>query len=392
MHDVRAALLTREYPPDVYGGAGTYVEFLVPALRKHATVDVHHFGAAQDDTVGYLPAPGRPDEKDVPATLDICMRMAEAVASSDIVHSNTWYTGLAGHLAKLLHGIPHVVTAHSLEPLRPWKAGPGEARRVSAWIEKSALTGADAVIALSRSMKDDLLITYPELDARRVHVIPPGIDTAIWRPQPLSIPLADYGIDAARPYILSVTRLSEQKGLVHLLRAVRLLPSDVQLVIVASAADSVEVRRHHEREVSALVRVGRSVVLIQDPLPRHRIVELVSHAAAFCCPSVYEPFGFVNLEASACGIPVVASDVGGIPEVVEHGVTGLLTPYDPGAPAAFESGLAEALHRTLAGHFAPNSRKLAAAVSRFDWDETSQRTMDVYERVLADPRSAHPRS
>jgi starch synthase len=300
------------------------------------------------------------------------------------VHSHTWYADLAGHLSALLHGIPHVVTTHSLEPHRPWKAEQlGGGYAVSSWAERTAVLAADAVVAVSRGMARDVLASYPELDPGRVHVVYNGIDAAAYAPVTETDVLERHGVDPAVPYAVFVGRITRQKGLAHLLRAAKDLPG--QLVLCAGAPDTPEIAAETEQLVRELQAARSGVVLISAMLPKDQVAQLLSHATVFVCPSVYEPLGIVNLEAMACGTAVVASAVGGIPEVVVHGETGLLVPYDEADPRGFEAALTSAVSDLLAdpGRAAAMGRAgRERAVAEFDWDAIARRTEEVYRSVL----------
>ena len=390
---MRVGLLTREFPPDVYGGAGVHVEFLADRLRALVDVRVHCWrgpesAGAQDGRDGvfrYAPAETLDGANEALRSLSVDLAMAAAVADCDLVHSHTWYANLGGHLAKLLYGIPHVMTAHSLEPLRPWKAEQlGGGYALSSWAERTAAESADALIAVSHGMRADILACYPALDPDRVHVVHNGIDTALYRPTPDPEVLARYGIDPERPYVLFVGRITRQKGVPHLLRAARRLDPAAQLVLCAGAPDTPEIDREFRTLVDELEHGRGGVVWIARMLPRPEVVRLLTHAAVFACPSIYEPLGIVNLEAMACGTPVVASSVGGIPEVVRDGVTGLLVGYDEKDPEAFEAALAEAIDTVLADPDA--ARRMGAAgreraVADFGWDAIARRTAALYEQL-----------
>jgi starch synthase len=381
---MRIGVLTREWPPDVYGGAGVHVEYLVRELRRLADVDVHCFGDAREDAVAHQPDPSLAGANPALQTLSVDLRMAAATASCDVVHSHTWYADLAGHLSKLLHGQPHVVTVHSLEPLRPWKAEQLRGGyRLSSWAEETAVLTADAVIAVSAGMAQDVLAAYPALDPGRVHVVHNGIDAQEYQPVEATDALEREGIDPATPYALFVGRITRQKGLSHLLRAARDLPG--QLVLCAGSPDTPEIAAEVGELVAELQRVRSGVVWIRSMLPRRDLVQVLTHATVFACPSVYEPLGIVNLEAMACRTAVVASAVGGIPEVVEDGVTGLLVRYDENDPASFEAGLAAGLGALLddpqrARWMGDAGRE--RAVEHFGWDAIAERTLEIYESVL----------
>ncbi|MFJ2172291.1 glycogen synthase [Streptomyces sp. NPDC087851] len=397
---MRIGLLTREYPPEVYGGAGVHVEFLAGELRALADLEVHCWTEAAETAAAAGPvagtdaggvvrhraAPGLAGANDALRTFSVDLSMAAALGGRDLVHSHTWYAHLAGHLAKLLHGIPHVVTAHSLEPLRPWKAEQlGGGYALSRWAERTAFEAADAVIAVSRGMRADILACYPALDPERVRVVHNGIDTRLYRPDPGTGVLERIGLDPDRPYVLFVGRITRQKGVPHLLRAARALDPQAQLVLCAGAPDTPEIGTEFRELVEELDRTRDGVHWIPEMLPRPEVIQLLSHAAVFVCPSVYEPLGIVNLEAMACGTAVVASAVGGIPEVVDDGGTGLLVPYDERHPEDFESGLTEAVNRVLDDP--ESARRMGAAgreraVREFGWDQVARRTYEVYQELL----------
>ncbi|MFE3138785.1 glycogen synthase [Streptomyces scopuliridis] len=390
---MRLGLLTREYPPDVYGGAGVHVEFLARELRSLTELEVHCWGGGDAEpapgVVRHRAASGLDGANDALRTFSVDLAMAAALEGRELVHSHTWYANLAGHVAKLLYGIPHVMTAHSLEPLRPWKAEQlGGGYALSSWAERTAVEGADAVIAVSRGMRDDILACYPSLDPERVRVVHNGIDTRLYRPDRGTAVLDRIGIDPDRPFVLFVGRITRQKGVPHLLRAARALDPGAQLVLCAGAPDTPEIGAEFRELVEELGRTRDGVHWIPEMLPRPEVIQLLTHAAVFACPSVYEPLGIVNLEAMACGTAVVASAVGGIPEVVDDGGTGLLVPYDERHPEAFESGLTEALNRVLddpesAARMGAAGRR--RAVREFGWDQVARRTYAVYEELLTSP-------
>jgi alpha-maltose-1-phosphate synthase len=388
---VRIALLTREFPPDVYGGAGVHVEFLARELQALADVAVHAWAGTQpSEKTPHLQRhaadPALADANDALRALSIDLNMAAAVSGRELVHSHTWYANLGGHLAKLLFGIPHVMTAHSLEPLRPWKAEQlGGGYAVSSWAERTAIEAADAVIAVSSGMREDILGCYPSLDPARVHVVHNGIDTELYRPTPETDALIKHGVDPDRPYVLFVGRITRQKGVPHLLRAARDIDKSAQLILCAGAPDTPAIDQEFRALVDELQQSRDGVVWIPEMLPRPEVIQLLTHATLFACPSVYEPLGIVNLEAMACGTPVVASAVGGIPEVVDDGVTGHLVRYDETDPVAFERGLAEAIDNVLADPAA--ARRLGEAgreraVREFGWDAIARRTVALYEEIL----------
>ncbi|MFF3736629.1 glycogen synthase [Streptomyces sp. NPDC002566] len=396
---MRVGLLTREYPPDVYGGAGVHVEFLARELRELVDLDVHCWGegSAKDKAAGvrrHRPWSALDGANDALRTFSVDLAMAAALEGRELVHSHTWYANLAGHLAQQLHGVPHVVTAHSLEPLRPWKAEQlGGGYALSGWAERTAVEAADAVIAVSGAMRDDILGCYPALDPERVHVVHNGIDTALYRPDHGTDALSRIGLDPDRPFVLFVGRITRQKGVPHLLRAARRIDPAAQVVLCAGAPDTPEIDREFRELFEELSRSRDGVHWIPRMLPRPDVIQLLTHAAVFVCPSVYEPLGIVNLEAMACGTPVVASRVGGIPEVVEDGVTGVLVPPDGvdavhGAAdggASFEAGLVAALDEVLGDP--GRARRMGEAgrvraVEQFGWDAVARRTVRLYEEIL----------
>jgi len=396
---MRVDLLTKEYPPEIYGGAGVHVEELVKALRSVSDgpqVQVRCFGAERDepDATAY-PEPATLDGANAALrTLGVDLAMAQAAQGTDLVHSHTWYANMAGHLASLLHGVPHIVTAHSLEPLRPWKAEQlGGGYRVSSWAEKTAFEAAAAVIAVSAGMRADILRSYPALDPARVHVVHNGIDASQWgRVEGRDLVRAN-GVDPDRPSIVFVGRITRQKGLPHLLRAAALLPPEVQLVLCAGAPDTPEIAAEVSGLVAELGKTRDGVVWLDRHLTRPELLEHLSQATVFVCPSVYEPLGIVNLEAMACGAAVVGTATGGIPEVVDDGVTGWLVPIDQvtdgtGAPVDPEKFVAD-LAATLTEAVSDPDRARAfgdagrtRAIEHFSWDAIAERTLEVYRSVL----------
>lgn len=383
---MRVGLLTREYPPDVYGGAGVHVEFLARELRDLVDLEVHCWGEGRAVGVQRHRSWSALDTaNDALRTFSVDLAMAAGLEGRELVHSHTWYANLGGHLGKLLYGIPHVMTAHSLEPLRPWKAEQlGGGYALSSWAERTAIEAADAVIAVSGAMREDILGCYPALDPERVHVVHNGIDTALYRPDHGTDVLDRFGLDAARPYVLFVGRITRQKGVPHLLRAVRHIDPAVQVVLCAGAPDTPEIDQEFRDLYQELSRVREGVHWIPQMLPRPEVIQLLTHAAVFVCPSVYEPLGIVNLEAMACGTPVVASQVGGIPEVVEDGKTGLLVPLDDDVEA-FEAGLARALDSVVGDP--ETARRMGEAgreraVGEFGWDAVARRTVRLYGEIL----------
>jgi len=394
---MRVDLLTREYPPEVYGGAGVHVAELVRALRRDIDVAVRCFGAPRDEagTVAYATPAEFADANAALGTMGVDLLMAQDAAGADLVHSHTWYANFAGFTAKRLHGIPHVVTAHSLEPLRPWKAEQlGGGYRVSSWVERAAFEDADAVVAVSNGMRRDILRSYPDVDPDRVSVVYNGIDLADWRPNHDPDLVRSLGVDPDRPSIVFVGRITRQKGLPYLLRAARSLPDDVQLVLCAGAPDTPEIMAEVSGLVDELATTREGVVWIDRHLPRAELTALLTSATAFICPSVYEPLGIVNLEAMACGAAVVGTATGGIPEVVDDGVTGVLVPIDqaddgtgtPLDPDRYVADLAEAMIRVVGDP--ERAREMGAAgrvraERQFAWDAIANETRALYERVLA---------
>ena len=385
---MRVAILTREWPPDVYGGAGVHVEHLVNQLRTLVDVEVHCFGEPRPDAVGHPPLAELADDNAALRTLGVDLTMAAASGGVDVVHSHTWYANLGGHLSGLLHGVPHVLTAHSLEPRRPWKAEQlGGGYAISSWVEATAYAHADAIIAVSDGMRADVLACYPFVEPERVHVVRNGIDVELYRPTEDTEPLVRYGVDPSRPYALFVGRITRQKGIAHFCEAARAFSPEVQVVLCASSPDEPGIGEETAAAVERLrAERGDGVVWIDEQAARTDLVALLTHATVFVCPSVYEPLGIVNLEAMACETAVVASAVGGIPEVVDDGVTGLLVPYDAADPAGFEQGLAEAVNAVVADPARAAAMGLAGrerAVAEFGWDSIARQTVAVYEAAAA---------
>lgn len=393
---MRVDIVTKEYPPAIYGGAGVHAAELVRSLRESGTdVQVRAFGDQREE-------PGT-HAYDVPAelasanaavqTMGVDLAMVSDIAGADVVHSHTWYANFAGHIAGLLHGIPHIVTAHSLEPLRPWKAEQlGGGYAVSSFIEKTAYEGAAAVIAVSGGMRDDILRSYPALDPDKVHVIYNGIDVDQWQPIIDADVLAKFGIDPDRPSVVFVGRITRQKGLPYLLRAARLLPADVQLILCAGAPDTQEIMDEVRGLVSELRTERDGVVWIEDMLPRRELSAILTSATTFVCPSIYEPLGIVNLEAMACGAAVVGTATGGIPEVVVDGVTGRLVPIEqvtdgtgtPVDPDKYVADLARVMTEVVSD---PEQAKAYGAAGRerattdFSWAQIASQTRALYESV-----------
>jgi starch synthase len=388
---VRIGLLTREFPPDVYGGAGVHVEHLAPALAELVDVEVHCFGEPRPATRGVAAVrayqvPTDLDEAN-PAlqTLGVDLSMVAGLEHVDLAHSHTWYANMAGHLAKVLHGMPHVVTAHSLEPRRPWKAEQlGGGYRLSSWVERTAYESADAVIAVSEGMRRDVLDCYPALDPARVHVVHNGIDTGFYRPDPQRSALHANGIDPDRPSVVFVGRITRQKGVGHLVAAAHGIDPEAQIVLCAGAPDTREIAEETEKAVAELSAARRGVVWVRGMLPTTDVRQILSAATVFVCPSVYEPLGIVNLEAMACSTAVVASDVGGIPEVVADGETGLLVHFDEHHVEEFRTGLADAVNTLLADPARAAAMGVAGrerAERDFAWAAAAARTVEIYRAL-----------
>ncbi len=384
---MRAAILTREFPPDVYGGAGVHVDFLVRELRRLIDVDVQCMGEPRDGATAHSERePRLAGANPALQVLSTDLAMTAAVSAADLVHSHTWYANMAGHWAKLLYDVPHVVTAHSLEPQRPWKAEQlGGGYRISSWAERTAYEAADAVIAVSNGMRADVLASYPALDPAKVHVVYNGIDTGFYAPDPDRSVLERIGVDPDRPYVAFVGRITRQKGVPHLLRAGLAFDPALQIVLLAGAADTPELKTETDRLVAALKAERDGVFVVSEMLPREQVRQVLTGALAFLCPSVYEPLGIVNLEAMACETAVVASRVGGIPEVVLDGETGLLVDYDAADPGGFEADLAAAVNRLVADPdlaAAMGRAGRARAVADFAWDAIAERTVALYRSLL----------
>jgi len=395
---MRVDIISKEYPPAIYGGAGVHVAELVRALRARGDVDVRVrcFGAPRDEagTTAYADLPELATANAALQTLGVDVTIAQDCQGADLVHSHTWYANLAGHLGGLLAGAPHVVTAHSLEPMRPWKAEQlGGGSRVSSFAERAAYEGAAAVIAVSAGMRADILRSYPSLDPDKVPVVHNGIDSQLWQPIRDEEVCRKHGMDPDRPAVTFVGRITRQKGLPYLMRAAARLPEDVQVVLCAGAPDTPEIKAEVEGLLADLRAQRDGVVWIPQMLPRHEVVALLSASTVFACPSVYEPLGIVNLEAMACELPVVATATGGIPEVVVHGETGWLVPIEqvqdgtgtPVDPEKFVGDLAAALTDAVSDRERARRMGLAGrtrAVEQFSWESIGDKTMAVYEQVL----------
>jgi starch synthase len=394
---MRVALLTREYPPEIYGGAGVHVEYLSEHLAGLVDLDVFCFGAPRESPLvkgAFEPweaiGSGRPHDAAL-KTLSVDLLMAAGVEGADIVHTHTWYANFAGHLARLLYDIPHVATTHSLEPRRPWKAEQlGGGYAVSSFCERTALEAADAVIAVSGAMKDDVLAAYPSIHPDRVVVIHNGVDTDQFAPDAATDELPALGIDPDRPYVTFVGRITRQKGIDLLLSAAERFDPDTQVVLLPSAPDTPEVGEEMRAAAEALASRRRGVLWLEQILPRPQLVQVLSHSALALCPSVYEPFGLVNVEAMACGTAVVATDVGGIPEIVVDGETGMLVHLElgpdgqPAEPERFVAELAATVNDLVADP--ATAERMGAlgrkrAVAEFSWPSIAQRTVELYRSL-----------
>lgn len=393
---MRVDIFTKEYPPEIYGGAGVHVAELVKALRRGTDVRVHAFGAdrAEEGVTSYRVPEAFSSADSTMQTLAVDLLMADGAAGTDLVHSHTWYANEAGRRASQLHGVGHVITAHSLEPLRPWKAEQlGGGYRVSSDIERTAYQQADRVIAVSDGMRADILRVYPDLDPSRVVTIRNGIDLDAWQRVDDPDRARELGLDPDRPAVIFVGRITRQKGLPHLLRAASLLPKEVQLVLCAGAPDTQEIMDEVRGLVDELRAERDGVLWIEQMLPRHDVQTLLSHSTVFVCPSVYEPLGIVNLEAMACGTAVVGTGTGGIPEVVADSVTGRIVPIEqvtdgtgrPLDPERFVADLARILTEVvtdpeLAARYGAAGRQRAEA--EFTWQRIAEETHAVYRAVI----------
>jgi starch synthase len=387
----------------VYGGAGVHVEYLTRELAKLAEVDVHCWGATRDAPVGgpavhayaaWDALAGSAPHAAALEAVSINLAMAAGAEDADIAHSHTWYANLGGHLAKLTHGIPHVATVHSLEPLRPWKAEQlGGGYTVSRWCEQTALEAADHVIAVSHEHRRDVLACYPDVDPERVSVIYNGIDATQYAPDPSVDVLERHGVDPARPSVVFVGRITRQKGLAHLLAAASAIDADAQLVLCAGAPDTPQIASQIALAVERIQAERGNVVWIDQMLGKADVVQILSHASVFVCPSIYEPLGIVNLEAMACEAPVVGTATGGIPEVVDDGVTGLLVPFDPGDatsrepadPGRFAADIASRVNELLGDPVRAKAMGAAGrrrAIEQFDWSAIAAQTLAIYDRLL----------
>lgn len=399
---MRVALLSKEYPPEVYGGAGVHVEYLARELAHLTGVDVHCFGADRPgpshnpEVFSYRPwdrLSGAAPHMAALQTMSVNLAMAADLSAADVVHSHTWYANFAGQLAKLLYGIPHVATVHSLEPMRPWKAEQlGGGYELSTFCERTGLTSADAVMAVSGSVRDDLLRCYADIDPSRVQVVHNGIDPDEWHPDEGIAALERFRVDPEAPTVIFVGRVTHQKGISHLLDAVAHLDPAVQIVLRAGSPDTAEIGVELARQVDALQASRGNIVWIEEMLERWEMMQLLTHADVFCCPSIYEPLGLVNLEAMACETAVVASAVGGIPEVVQDGVTGTLVPFEPraggdGAPAD-PAGYARDLATAITSVLEDDARRTAygrtgrqRVIDHFSWTAVARTILGVYESL-----------
>ena len=395
---MRIDILSKEYPPAIYGGAGVHVAELVRALRQRGDIDVrvHAFGEPreEDGTTGHPDLAELTGANAALTTLGVDLSIAAACEGADLVHSHTWYANFAGHVAALMGDIPHVLSAHSLEPMRPWKAEQlAGGYRLSSWVEKTAYEAADAVIAVSAGMRADILRCYPDVDPDKVKVVHNGIDSQLWQRERDEDVVRRHGVDPDRPSVIFVGRITRQKGLPYLLRAVAELPPEVQLVFLAGAPDTPEIMAEVEHLIEGLRETRDGVVWVPTMLPRNEVVALLSAATVFVCPSVYEPLGIVNLEAMACELPVVATATGGIPEVVVDGETGWLVPIEqvqdgtgtPVDPDRFVADLAAALNEAVSDPARADRMGLAGrrrAVESFSWASIGEQTNQVYLDVL----------
>ena len=396
---MRVDILSKEYPPAIYGGAGVHVAELVRALRARGDmqVRVHAFGEERDEveTFAYRDLPELADANPAIQTMGVDLAMVAGTEGADLVHSHTWYANFAGHVASLLGGMPHVVSAHSLEPMRPWKAEQlGGGYRVSSWVEKTAYEAAAAVIAVSAGMREDILRSYPSIDPGKVKVVHNGIDSELWQPNHDLDTVRRHGVDPEKKSVIFVGRITRQKGLPYLLRAAANLPPDVQVVLLAGAPDTPQIMAEVEALMADLrAQRGEGVIWVPEMLPRAEVTAMLSAATVFACPSVYEPLGIVNLEAMACELPVVATATGGIPEVVVDGETGWLVPIEqvqdgtgtPIDPNKFVADLSAALNDAVSDEDRAREMGLAGrrrAVDSFSWASIGDRTLEVYRSVL----------
>jgi starch synthase len=402
-------LFTREYPPQVYGGAGVHVDYLSRELAKEIEVEVHCWGPQQADQ-GRLHVRGAEPWAEISngtegkfkgalEALSLNLTQVKALDGIDVVHTHTWYVSMAGYLAKKLYSVPFVLTTHSLEPLRAWKAEQlGSGYAMSSWMERTAILDADAIIAVSQGTKTDILRAYPEVDPDRIHVIYNGIDLAEYQKTEETKALVDYGVDPAVPYLLFVGRITRQKGVTHLVDAIRHLPADTQVVLCAGAPDTPEIAAEMRKKVQDAQQHHKHIVWIEKMVTKREAIQLYSNARVFCCPSVYEPFGIINLEAMACRVPVVASATGGIKEVVVEGKTGYLVPFDqdpvtsfPRDPETFARDLASRSSELMADpekcqRFGEAGRRRVE--EQFSWTAIAHQTIELYERLIEDRKAS----
>ena len=399
--------MTREYPPNVYGGAGVHVEYLARELAKKIDVEVHCWGTQHED-LGPLQVRGEEPPAELTAgssakfkaavdAFALNLQVQKSLGQIELVHTHTWYASMAGFLAKKLYGIPFVLTTHSLEPLRAWKAEQlGSGYAMSSWMERTAILDADAVIAVSKGTREDILKAYPEVDAGKIHVIYNGIDLQQYQKASANDALLKYGVDPARPYVLFVGRITRQKGVTHLVEAIQYLPKDTQVVLCAGAPDTPEIATEMRDKVTEALTHNPHIVWIEKMVTKEEAIQLYSHCAVFCCPSVYEPFGIINLEAMACGAPVVASATGGILEVVVEGETGHLVCFAPDPittfpanPEQFAKDLAKPIADLLADP--EKARRMGLAGRRrveenFAWSAIADQTIALYETLITKKR------
>lgn len=386
MNPIRVGLVTKEWPPHVYGGAGVHVVQLAEALRKKPEISltVHCFGEERADAIGYPTPADFAQSNPAIAAVATDLAIAQALSDADVVHTHTWYANMAGHVASLIHGIPHIMSGHSLEPLRPWKADQlGGGYRLSSWVEKTAIESAAAVIAVSDAMRADILSAYPNVDPANVHTIHNGVDTDKFSPNHDPNVLSKYGIIGR--YALFVGRITRQKGLAHLLRAWKEIPSEYGLVIAAGSPDEPGIGQEIAKLIEDLQRTRPNVLWIQEMLSHHELTAVLTAADLFVCPSIYEPLGIVNLEAMGCATAVLASAVGGIPEVVAHGITGELVEYSTNH-VKFEDDIREAIIRLMANPELLAEYGIAGrarAQSEFRWDAVAATTYALYSHVLS---------
>jgi starch synthase len=400
---MRVGLFTKEFSPNVYGGAGVHVDYLSRELAKEIEIEVHCWGPQKFDDGNLHVRGAEPWEEITKGTegkfksaleaLSLNLTQVKALSGIDLVHTHTWYASMAGFFAKKLYDIPFVLTTHSLEPLRAWKADQlGSGYAMSSWMERTAIIDADAIIAVSKSTRADILRAYPDVKPDRIQVIYNGIDLAEYQQTPEATALSNYGVDQAKPYVLFVGRITRQKGVTYLVDAIRYLPQDTQVVLCAGAPDTPEIAAEMRQKVQNARRDHPHITWIEKMVTKREAIELYSHARVFCCPSVYEPFGIINLEAMACRAPVVASATGGIKEVVVDGDTGYLVPFDqdpvtsfPVDPDKFSRDLAAAINRLLEDparckRFGDAGRRRVEET--FQWSIIAQQTIRLYTQLI----------